>query len=403
MEKTSMIISSPAVKIGEKVGTKKLYAEAVCGNWKKELWYEVSDDIADGFCVDNVDAFVLAVLPWCMTNSSSENVIRIESDSKISKQLSLQLKMLYIPMVARFTDNFGFVEIAIDTYENFSIREGAVVSGVSGGIDSFYTLMRYTQPDCDYPITHGICANMGVYEGGYEGQAQGDIHNSAIEICNAMNLQLIDVRSNILLDVYKKQMATNVSFVYMSMGLALQNLIHIYYFSSEVEAAKFNFSPINAEEYDLLNCAMFGNGRVLFLSSGSELTRMEKTNYISDFPITYTRLHICPQPLKGHQCQKCAKCTETMTALDVLGKLERYSTVYSIEDYKKNYNYHWGYILLAPKSVPNLKEILVEYKMKYGNPRFSAYIACLKKWIDRGFTRNNNKRVEMKDVIDTPF
>lgn len=399
MKKTTMMISSPQIRGG---GTKQLYAEISCGKWKKELWYEVSNEIATGFCADNVDAFVLAMLPWCMTNSSSEHIISIKSNSKISKQLSMQLKMLYIPMVAKFTPNFNDVEIAIDTYENDKSTGKAVLTGVSGGVDSFYTLLRYTQPDCDYPITHGICANMGVY-GGYDSEAQIDIHNSAIDVCNALNLQLIDVRSNILLDVYKKQMATNVSFVYMSMGLALQNLVHIYYFSSDVDAEKFNFNQINAEEYDLLNCPMFGNGRVLFYSAGSEVTRMEKINYISEFPVTYTQMHVCPYPVNGHPCQKCEKCTETMTSLDVLGKIDRYSEIYNINEYKKHYGYHWGYILLAPKTMPNLKEILVGYKEKYGKPRVSAYIACVNKWIKRGFSRNNKKRVEMKDIIDTPF
>lgn len=402
MKKMDMIISSPSIREGEAEGTKQLYAEVMCGNWKKELWYEVSDEMAKGFSTDNVDAFVLAILPWCMTNSSFENVICIKSDSKISKQLSLQLKMLFIPMVAKFTKNFNYVEIAVDTYENDKESGKAVLSGVSGGVDSFYTLMRYTQPDCDYPITHGICANMGVY-GGYDSTVQIDIHNAAIDVCKAMNLELIDVKSNILLDVYKKQMATNVSFVYMSMGLALQNLVHIYYFSSDVDAEKFNFSQINAEEYDLLNCPMFGNGRVLFYSAGSEVTRMEKINYISEFPVTYTRIHVCPYPVNGHQCQKCEKCTETMTTLDVLGKLDRYSEVYDIEDYKKNYSYHWGYILLAPKTMPNLKEILDGYKEKHGNLPISAYIACVNKWIKRGFTKDNKKRIEMKDIIDNPF
>ena len=91
-----------------------------------------------------------------------------------------------------------------------------------------------------------------------------------------------------------------------------------------------------------------------------------------------------------------------MCALDVLGKLDKYSKVYDIDDYKKNYGYHWGYILLAPKTMPNLKEILEGYKKKYGHIKISAYIACVNKWVKRGFTKNNKKRIQMKDVIDRP-
>lgn len=64
-----------------------------------------------------------------------------------------------------------------------------------------------------------------------------------------------------------------------------------------------------------------------FVHHGTESNRVNKLGLISQFPESYSRLRVCwIQDIGLKNCGECEKCVRTMVALDIQGKLSRYTT-----------------------------------------------------------------------------
>jgi hypothetical protein len=63
------------------------------------------------------------------------------------------------------------------------------------------------------------------------------------------------------------------------------------------------------------------------VGEGARATKFEKIVELSQVPITYDTLRVCYTKLNGvTNCCECGKCLNTMTALQVIGALDRYTT-----------------------------------------------------------------------------
>ena len=82
---------------------------------------------------------------------------------------------------------------------------------------------------------------------------------------------------------------------------------------------------------------------VLFYQDIQEVSRLEKTEYISDFAVTHKYLNVCWYHL--YNCNKCDKCRRTMLGLYALGKLDRYGEVFDIKYFYQNRDEYLGHML----------------------------------------------------------
>ena len=65
--------------------------------------------------------------------------------------------------------------------------------------------------------------------------------------------------------------------------------------------------------------------------------RTERTEYIIDDTLTKKYLHVCIKTIDDgpvHNCGRCYKCLRTLAAIDILGKLPEYETIFDQSYYK---------------------------------------------------------------------
>jgi len=366
----------------------------------KTLWYEVEKENAQYLCDEISDAFVVAILPWCLIKASKRKSLDITGEGYISEKLKFQLVRYLIPTLEKNISYYGNAGISIEAKNITFASAYAVGTGISGGVDSSYSIASTMAADNgSFRLTHGVCGNIGIYNG-FDSRAQKNLEKKCRKIAEETGIGLITIKSNVCVDLYEKAHAPVVPFVFMSMILAMQKLFKVYYFSSAFTVKEFALSETDAAYFDILTTQYLGTNSLNFYSSGMEASRLEKVRYISAFPFTYKNLSVCLNVKEsGCNCGKCAKCTRTMAELYVLGKLELYKNVFDIEAFLRHPGYHWGYILLKSKSDAFCREIVDRYKKNGGKFPISVYLSCIQKWIKRGFTTKNKKREKVEKII----
>ena len=123
--------------------------------------------------------------------------------------------------------------------------------------------------------------------------------------------------------------------------------------------SQFGFSIDDIAFFDLLSVQCVSNENTTFYSTGSEVTRLEKTAYISDFAVTHKYLNVCWYHL--YNCNKCDKCRRTMLGLYALGKLDRYGEVFDVNYFYQNRDEYLGYMLHKRIAENKFEKVVLDY------------------------------------------
>ncbi len=326
-----VIIEKPRIEQVE--GKYRLIATLIYEEKKTyDLWFEVEKEYKDYLCAENSDAFLVAILSYLIKHE-----LDVEVKGAISSQLYYQLTTYLIPLLS---NNLHKRNIQIKTeVNNVEFHPKAVGTGISCGVDSFYTFLKHrNQLDNQYNITHLTFFNAGSH-GDNGGKEARELFHKRLEyvsgFCKEQNLKLVTVDSNMNEFIKMSHFATH-SFRTLGCVLALQKLFKIYYFSS---GANFNDTAITAEstaDYDILNVQCLSNQNTTVYSSGIEATRMEKVEFIAHHNETYNWLNVCVRHEKATNCSNCEKCIRTMLALDAINELDHYANVFDLKHYQKN-------------------------------------------------------------------
>lgn len=380
--------------------TTKLCCNIVTAEKTIQLWHEVNNEFSEYFCDEVCDSFLVSILPWAMIKSQKDDNIEIICKQKVTDKLYHQLKNYYIPILSQHISYYNNVKIITQTANKPIESIGAVGTGISGGVDSSYSIAKYIScEDERYKLTHGVYFNMGIY-GGLESKSHYMLQKRTEKIAKENSIVYLEFTSNTCIELYGKAYAPIVPFIFMGAILSLQKLFGTYYYSSGYSVLDFELSEIDAAYFDLLNVENFSTDSLNFYSSGIEIERIGKVSYITDFPFTYDNLSVCLNAdQEDGNCGRCAKCTRTMTELDALGKLDLYKNSFKLDEYYKAQAYHWGFVLMKSKSDPFCKEIMRIYKASGRKLPLKVYVAALRKWIKRGFTATNRQREKVENFI----
>lgn len=378
----------------------RLNADIEFENEQFTLWFEVEEEFGEYFCIERADAFFTVILPWALIRSSIETPLEIECVAPLSERLYHQVTMYHIPVLVQEISYYNTIKITSDLACKPLTSQFAVATGVSAGVDSSYSIVKYMDYNIQkYRLTHGVFYNMAMY-GDYDSESVRALRNKAIKVCKEANIKFMQVSSNVCVKLYGKAHAPIVPYIFIGAALALQKLFSVYYFSAGYSAKDFIISEVSAAYYDLLTVQNFSTENVQFYSSGVETTRIEKVRTISGFPFTYDNLSVCLSVDQTNgNCGLCAKCTRTMAELEALGMLDRYKNVFDIDAFRSDPGYHWGYVLLKSRNDSYCKEVMNLYRKSGRRFPLSVYISCVGKWIKRGFTSENRKREKVNNEI----
>ncbi len=332
-----IILGRPRLIQGKTKGWARVEIECDIDADQKIIWFEVEKKYERYLCWERNDAFLVGILNFAMRNRHD-----IRSLAPISDELYFQLDNFFIDSVCGGTPSFHRVKIDAEIADAPLENAGAVGTGISCGIDSFYTIALSEKVGLrNYKVTHLTFNNVGSHG---EGETAKRLYKSrienAIKFCKENGYEIVVSNSNIM-DVIPQNHYFTHTYTSCFATLMLQKLYSKYYYSSSVSF--IDFSLRNTQErgcgcYDLLSLNCFSTSRLKFYSVGANVTRMEKTRLVAGYEPSYSYLNVCVNSRQQdhRNCCICEKCQRTMLSLDAIGKLEKYRAVFDVDDYYKN-------------------------------------------------------------------
>lgn len=325
-----ILISKPfKYKVGDR---SRLAANITIDDTTQEVWFDVANCYEEFLCDERADAFIIGVLFVAM--QSGHNII---CEAPIGSQLYYQITTALIPAVCSGSPRMHHIQIKTEVDSSRLPNHGAVGTGISCGVDSLCTLASNEQIAYkSHKITHLTFFNVGSNGEDEEAQKLYPLRKQrAIDFCNEYGFELIDCDSNIMNVIRQSHYITST----YTCGFAifcLQKLFSIYYLASSTTFKNYTLIDndlTDSSKYDLLSCYCFSTNQLKIYTDGAELSRLDKVRRIASFEPAFRYLNVCT--IQDKNCCRCEKCLRTISELEYLGALNRFSTVFDL-DYLKN-------------------------------------------------------------------
>lgn len=341
----------------------------------KEIYFEVDKEYGKYLCYERCDAFVIGLLNYALRNNHD-----IKSKTPMTDELLYNINEYLIPSLVKNDEKLFNIRITVPTASALQ-NAGAVGTGLSCGVDSFHAVINnINSPYKDCQLTHVCINNVGSFNNiysdcGIENVRQA-IYKRAKSVANELNIPLIETDSNIRFQIDQRHGLTH-TYSSMFAVFCMQKLWKTYFYASTHRIETFslkNNSIVDPSLYELLSLNCFSNRNLRIYSEGMAKTRVEKTEFIADNKIAQKYLHVCLS--KDENCGVCNKCRRTLTTLDALGKLDKFSEVFDIEYYKKH---KFEYLCWLYKNVLNKNDfgLRIFERMKNKIPFYIKLIEVL--------------------------
>lgn len=354
------------------------------------LWFRVAKEYQEGLCTDRGDAYVVAMLYYAMVTGSD-----IFSKAPVSVDLLYHLNHYLIPTLCNDKSGFKRIKVIADPIAEPYPTKGFIGTGMSCGVDSFFSLLKHSGAEVfdEYRLTHLTYLNMGsifhpdnIARGGsleeFNSSAE-DLYkeklNNAREVSESCGLPLVYIESNLDTDIYRGGYGYTAVYRNCALILATQGLWGKYICSTAGWPLEFYEPTLKAgsEHYETLLFTCFSNNTVTFIAGGGECTRIDKTRWLADFPLSQDYLDVC---FKFRNCGRCSKCYRTLLTLDVFDKLDNFSKVFDIDNFNtlrdfktesllKHKSFAYAWLLEVRKTDPFARDIYSVAKQK-GKVRF---------------------------------
>ena len=316
--------------------------------WQKEesgLWFSVPVEYKDYLCAEQSDAFVVAMLWYAMITGSD-----IESVAPMSEKMVFHITRYLIPALCTDENGYRRIKIIGPTTDKPYKNIGGVGTGMSCGIDSFYTMHEYLRDDTPkkYKLTHLAYFNMGaIFHPNWSDkkdytlkefydatdQMSEDKRENARQVAEQAGMPLVYVKSNLDSDYYRGAYGHTGVYRNCAMALSLQGLFSVYYNSSGGWPGYFDLTLTEgSQHYEALLCTCLSTESLSFILS-DYATRAEKTIIIADDKLAQKYLDVC---FAFNSCGKCTKCIRTLVTLDIIDKVENFREVFDIDYFKKH-------------------------------------------------------------------
>lgn len=187
----------------------------------------------------------------------------------------------------------------------------------SGGVDSFYALLKNQDTVTHLVLVHGFDIRLDQTELFSLAEA------AARKVAADFGKQLIVVRTNVR--------AISDRYVAWGMyhGAALAMVGHALspLFSQCIIASSYPYGDLHPWGSHPLLDPLWSSERVRFVQEGLEANRIEKLTAIADNESVRSALRVCWESELELNCGRCEKCLRNMAILLALGKLDGFSTL----------------------------------------------------------------------------
>ena len=185
--------------------------------------------------------------------------------------------------------------------------------------------------------------------------------------------------------------------------MSLQKLYKYYFISSSRTIDEIKLSHSNQSYYEPLIASYLTTHTTRVLIANADMNRIDKTKYIYDIKYVQERLYVCAADIYNDKqnktyskdgypnCSECDKCTRTMFALELLGKLDFYSNQFNIHKYKYKKRELYDEMLRRKHSESQYRDLfLLMQENNYTMPisiKGKVYLSLMLRKIFRQLTR----------------
>ncbi|MGB0600451.1 MAG: hypothetical protein ACPGLY_27560 [Rubripirellula sp.] len=335
-----MIIHTPEIEVVD--GIAKATADIEYAQYRTSLWYSVEEKYAS-YLTKRLDGFLVGLLLLAMRHGEN-----IQVKGGISPRLYYNLTNYYMEIMQQFHPGFKRVEIvplSLDEAE-YDPEAKAVVTGFSGGIDSWCCIADHlhpTQVPPGYQLTHLIFNNVGAHQTGRIAHSDRERQLARIRFdqlkvsSEQLGLEFIRTDSNLGEVLKMHSIGTHVPSN-VSAALQLQDLFGKFYYASAHHYRNTFIGHVNDIAYaDSAAVHLLSTESFECISSGCQHTRIDKTKIVCGIDGPQHSLNVCLNPFmyEGERnCSFCKKCCRTLLTLELLGELERFQGVFNLERWK---------------------------------------------------------------------
>ena len=317
----------------------------------EEIYYATPALYGDYLSYEVADAFVVGcLLPAALYGED------IQVDGAISERLFYNLSNSVSYILSLIYGNR--IRIQASQLVNPDYNATGVGCGCSLGVDSFAAMLQHfptsiigqdaTVP-ASYRITHLTYFNIGAM--GYVDLQKAKLSyekdlQRVRSFAEEVGLPVVELESNFSLLYKDLDFDASGDVRNFSAVLALQKLFGRYLYGSTFPMVDFRFDKGQTGYYESVLAPLLSTESTEIIIANPDMSRIDKTRAIADNPLVQKYLYVCWKELIANRwphskiaaikdahvnCSRCDKCKRTLLALDLMGKLPSYQSVFDLD------------------------------------------------------------------------
>ena len=340
-----MRIGKPIPEVNGEKAT--LRAKVSFDGREDECFYSTPGEYAAMADLDSSNCFLVGMLYPAMRYGED-----IEVEGTVSAKLLYNLNEYLIPLMAMCDSRLKRIKVSAASVDDAPCAGAkAVGTGFSGGIDSFATIYEHLERPAPegFKITHLFFFNVGAHgipkKPGDMEAIERQFHARYEKLRpfpEEVHLPFVQVDSNIH-KFHPWGHLETATFATVSAVMFLQRGIRRYYLASSGHTYRQLWKflgdggrPDAIERINMMLLPWLSTEGLDVIDDGNLYDRSAKTALVAEYAPAAKYLNVC----YGHDtldtnCSVCPKCARTLLTLEILGKLDAFSSVFDIPKYRR--------------------------------------------------------------------
>jgi hypothetical protein len=285
--------------------------EYLLSNQRHKVFYRTN---GDAVLTGNCESFLAGGILPCMKVGEGQLI----AEGEISKKLFSALPVIQ-DIYCTWDTSLHRAEITnVIPLSRPHLIENRVGAFFSGGVDSFYTLLKHQDVITDLIFVHGL--DIRLSDISLRDEASKQIH----EVATNFDKNVIEIETNI-----REFFDSYVDWGLLGHGAALAAIGHLLCstFHRIFIPATHTYSELFPWGSHPVLDPLWSSESLQFTHDGCEATRVEKVSLIAKYDIALQTLRVCwENPNSSYNCGRCEKCLRTMINLKVNNALDRCTT-----------------------------------------------------------------------------